>query len=287
MKKLTTYLLFFAFAVPLGVLIGASIVFARGFPRHQPQPVPPPVVTPPSTPSGFQFGMYNNEKDTQAGTYTGFFFGDGDDFTQDLASQKVSGPIFAYWESNMTATQIENGSADSFLKKWASEMKAYGQPIIFAPLDEMNGDWSAYYGNPTAFKAAWIHVYNLFAGDSDVKFAWDPNNGPTNTIASYYPGSQYVDIVGVDGFDFGNTGHGNVSQTFAQVFDSAFATVAQFGKPMWITSTGVYSGDNQQKFVSDMSAGVKQYGIQGVIYFSQSPFVLNSTAFSTFKSLTP
>lgn len=248
---------------------------------HQPAP-PPPVVIPPaptSTPSGIQFGMYNNQKETQYGTYTGFFFGDGDDFTQDLQSQKVTGPIFAYWESNYTATQIENGSADSFLKTWATEMKAYKSPVIFAPLDEMNGNWSPYYGNPTAFKAAWVHIHALFSGVSNVKFAYDPNvcgpGIPCSTLLAYYPGASYVDVVGLDGFDFGG-------QTFSQVFQASMATMEAFGgKAFWITSAGVVSTDNQSAF---LQAAFKS-GAQGIIYFSQSPFILGSAALSILKAL--
>jgi hypothetical protein len=33
-------------------------------------------------------------------------------------------------------------------------MVAYGQPILFAPLDEMDGNWNPRSGDPNAFKAA-------------------------------------------------------------------------------------------------------------------------------------
>jgi hypothetical protein len=257
------------------LFLAASPAFARG---HHHQPVPPPIVTPVTIPSGIQFGMYNNEKKTQYGTYTGFFFGDGDDFTEDLASQNITGPIFAYWESSYTAQQIENGDADSFLKVWASEMKSYGQPVIFAPLDEMNGDWSPYYGNPTAFKAAWIHIHSLFSGDSNVKFAYDPNVCGTgmscSALTAYYPGSAYVDIVGLDGFDFGG-------QNFSQVFSESLPVMQAFGKPLWATSIGAVSLDNQSAFLQAAFAS----GAKGIIYFNQSPFTLGSAALGTLKAL--
>ena len=222
--------------------------------------------------------MYNNQKETQYGTYTGFFFGDGDDFTEDLASQKVTGPVFAYWESSYTATQIENGAADSFLTTWANEMKAYPYPVIFAPLDEMNGNWSPYYGNPSAFKAAWVHIHALFSGVSNVKFAYDPNQCgggmPCSALTAYYPGNSVVDIVGLDGFDFGG-------QTYSQVFSQSIPTMQAFGKPLWLTSIGAVNTDNQSAFLQAAFAS----GAQGIIYFSQSPFTLGSAALSTLKAL--
>jgi hypothetical protein len=78
-------------------------------------------------------------------------------------------------------------------------MQSYGQPIKFVPLDEMNGNWNPYYGNPTAHKAAWIRIRSFFSAPN-VTFFYDPNNDPSNQIASYYPGSQYVDGCALDGF---------------------------------------------------------------------------------------
>src|SRR5580693_1220932 len=260
--------------ISTALFLAASPAFARGHHYHQPAPPPPPVIPIGNQSSTIQFGMYNNQKQTQYGTYTGFFFGDGDDFTQDLASQKVTGPIFAYWESGYTATQIENGAADSFLKTWASEMKAYKQPVIFAPLDEMNGNWSPYYGNPTAFKAAWVHIHGLFSGDSNVKFAYDPNvcgpGIPCSTLTGYYPGSGYVDLAGLDGFDAGG-------QNFSGVFSSSLGPIESLGKPLWLTSIGVVSSDNQSAF---LQAAFKS-GAQGIIYFNQQPFNLGSAALAT------
>jgi len=151
------------------------------------------------------------------GSWKGVFVGDGDSFTQDFRQYDV--PLTVCWESGLTAMQIENGAADSYLKSWAKEMAAYGHPIIFAPLDEMNGNWNAYSGDPNAFKAVWVRVHGFFAGVLNVQFAFGIYNGSVpvtadNGLTSYYPGGNFVDLVGVDGFNFGG-------QTWAQVFSGA------------------------------------------------------------------
>jgi hypothetical protein len=58
----------------------------------------------------------------------------------EIPSHKTSGdvPLTVCWELGLTAMQIENGAADSYLKSRAKEMPAYDHPIIFALLDEMN-----------------------------------------------------------------------------------------------------------------------------------------------------
>lgn len=287
LKKILTYSAYWTTATLFFALVLVpTIVFGQGFNNqriHRKQPSPPVATsTPPVTvPSGFQFGMFNGVGETTIGSISSFFIGDGDSFTQDYQGLKLSGPLFVYWESSLTASQIANGSADSYLKGWATQMKAYGQTIDFAPLDEMNGNWASYYGNTTTYKAAYIHVHNLFAGDTNVKFLYDPNVG--NGITSYYPGSSYVDIVGLDGFDFGG-------QSFAQVFDSSFSAIQSFGKPIWLTSTGVVSSDNQSQYLQDMFAAIKTYNIQGIMYFNYNAgpgqnFVLGSSAISTLKTL--
>jgi beta-mannanase len=226
--------------------------------------------------------MFNNGKETQYGTLTGFFIGDGDSFSEDVASLKISGLLFVYWESNLTAIQIEEGKADSYLINWAAQMKAYGYQVDFAPLDEMNGNWSAYYGSAGLYQAAWIHIHSLFSADTNVKFFYDPNVcGPgiaCSSLTVYYPGSAYVDDVGLDGFDMG----GKSSQTWAQVFDGSIPTMESFGKPLWITAEGAVNTDNQTAF---LAAGFSQPEISGIMYFDApgngGNYTLSTAALST------
>ncbi len=188
------------------VAIVTNVAFARGNPRRHQLPANcQPIVNLASSSARSSSG--HSTAETRPSTERGRAFSWATAIPLPRMFLNLHGQLFVYWEPNLTATQIEAGAADSFLKNWATQMKAYGQPIIFAPLDEMNGNWSAYYGNPTAFKAAWIRIHSLFSGDSNVKFAYDPNvefpGTPVSTFVDYYPGSAYVDIVGLDGFDFG------------------------------------------------------------------------------------
>jgi mannan endo-1,4-beta-mannosidase len=98
-------------------------------------------------------------------------------------------------------------------------MKAYGLPIIFAPLNEMNWIWNLYFGDPSAFRATWGRVHGFFTGDPTIQFAYDANSVPAsgNSLTSYYPGDNFADIVGVDGFNVG-------SQTWGKVFGPALQT---------------------------------------------------------------
>ncbi len=229
--------------------------------------------TPPSTQT-LQFGAFTGTT-TPLGGWQAFFIGDGDSFTAD--TQGFTKPLVVYWESNMTAQQIAGGEADSFLKNWAAQMAQYKQPIIFDVLDEMNGSWNPYYGNPAEYIAAYRHVHSFFSA-ANVKFAYDPNVAfsgvPVGTFTSYYPGNSYVDLVALDGFDFGG-------QTFGQVFSTSLAAMqTDFPtKPLWILSTG--SVDNPPAFISALKTAAATYGLAGVIWFDFQQFQIPNSTLQT------
>jgi beta-mannanase len=98
-----------------------------------------------------------------------------------------------------------------------------------------------------------------------VKYAWVVNNASIPNVSSnqpmtYCPGDAYVDIVGVDGFDWGG-------QSFMQAIEPAFDQVKGIKKPLWITSFGT-SSKNQVAWITDAVAQAKKDGISGLIYFS-------------------
>jgi hypothetical protein len=234
--------------------------------RPQAQTPAPNIYTDPAI--SIQWGAFTGNAEP-LGQWQAFFVGDGDSFSQD--AQGFTEPLVVYWESNLTASQIASGQADPFLKQWAIQMQSYPREVIFDVLDEMNGSWSAYSGDPAEYIAAYRHVRSFFPASSNIKFAYDPNVAfpgvPTSSFLSYYPGSAYVDVVGLDGFNFGG-------QTFPQVFGQSLSAMQNFGKPLWIFSTG--SVAPQAQFVSDLVSEAPGYGVQGFIWFDWQQFSLST-----------
>ena len=78
----------------------------------------------------------------------------------------------------------------------------------------MNGDWypwavGAPGGSAEDYVAAYRRVRGMFddAGAKHVEWVWCPNvivNGDAEAISRCYPGDDFVDIVGVDGYNFGD-----------------------------------------------------------------------------------
>jgi len=79
-------------------------------------------------------------------------------------------------------------------------------PIVFRPFHEMNGNWfwwgSKLKGGRETYKQAYRILVDYIRERSDYfLFCWSPDKKLT---LDYYPGSEYVDIIGFDGYGQGN-----------------------------------------------------------------------------------
>jgi hypothetical protein len=113
-----------------------------------------------------------------------------------------------------TLASITNGAHDAYLRSFAQSLAAIKGPVWLRFAPEMNGDWLPWSegvnGNaPGSFVKAWKHVHDVVtaAGATNVVWMWCPNvpyNGAT-PLPGLYPGDAYVDLVGLDGYNFGTT----------------------------------------------------------------------------------
>lgn len=144
---------------------------------------------------------------------------------------------------------IASGKFDSYITTNAQAIKAYGKPVFLRFAHEMNGDWYPWGGtvngnNVADYIAAYRHVHDLFAsnGVNNVTWIWCPVtwsvphlNG--NGLIDYYPGSTYVDWIGLDGYNFGNTKTGQSWQSFSEIFSPGYRDVLSLNKPIMIAET--------------------------------------------------
>ena len=146
-------------------------------------------------------------------------------------------------------TSIASGALDRYVEGWARAAAAWGKPLLLRFAQEMNGDWYPWdvgvNGNSALdYVGAYRHVHDVFdaAGARNVLWIWSPNvtSSKTPTLASMYPGSSYVDFVGIDGYNSGVGIPYGWWASPAQVFGKTLADVATFaaGKPVLITETG-------------------------------------------------
>jgi hypothetical protein len=186
--------------------------------------------------------------------------------------------LLMFLEPQYSLAQINSGAYDSILQQYAAAASAYGYPIILAPFDEFNLNetvWGYSVGGntPAQFIKAWQHVHSFFVNDPNVKFALVYNNVPepadsANTYSAYYPGSAYVDYVGVDGFNFNATTASALS--FNQVFDPIMPYLESLDKPILFASVGsVDYAQKPQWITNGLGTYVKQYpNVAGWVYFN-------------------
>lgn len=108
--------------------------------------------------------------------------------------------------------KIASGAWDTYIDAWARSAAKFGKPFFVSFGNEMNGDWfpwsGCFYGRekggPETFKKAWRHVVSRAraAGASNILWVFHVNAFPAendvwNTMASYYPGGDFVDWLGV------------------------------------------------------------------------------------------
>jgi beta-mannanase len=166
-------------------------------------------------------------------------------------------------------TKIAAGGYDSYLRSYAGSVRRFGRPVVIGFGHEMNAPWYSWgYGQvaTSAFVAAWRHIVTLFRdqGASNVTWLWtlqadEPGTGP---IASWWPGSQYVTWVGIDGYYY------RPSDTFASVFGKTITQVRILtGKPVLLSETAAGPESNQAAKIGDLFDGMRQYGTLGLVWF--------------------
>jgi hypothetical protein len=180
-------------------------------------------------------------------------------------------PLFSWEPYNTSLASIVAGRSDSYVRQWAHAAAAYPHPIAITFGPEMNGSWEPWgptHVTPVQFVAAWKHIHDLFkaVGAGNVTWVWTVNiiTGLRVQIASYWPGSAYVDWVGMDGYWWGQ----RPARTFATTFDPTLVAVRAFtAKPVLITETAALPGWKMLA-VRDLFAGMKNTpGVLGFLWF--------------------
>lgn len=175
-------------------------------------------------------------------------------------------------QSNMVYS-ILNGMYDEFLRDYAKTVADFGHPVLFRLGNEMNGDWCSYSSyntsrDPMVFKEFYKYVYSFFeeAGAKNVIWVWNPNGKSFpdftwNHELMYYPGDEYVDIVGLTAYNTGTYYSDETWQTFAQLYDNLYyGYIERYEKPLMITEFASASmGGDKNQWVIDMFNHIKYY----------------------------
>ncbi|MDR3242783.1 MAG: glycoside hydrolase family 26 protein [Clostridiales Family XIII bacterium] len=175
-------------------------------------------------------------------------------------------------ESNVVY-DILNGRYDNFLVNYARTIADFEHPVLFRLGNEMNGDWCSYSGyhtsrDPMIFKAFYRYVHGFFrdAGARNVIWVWNPNGQSFpdfewNSERMYYPGDEYVDVVGMTAYNTGTFYPDEYWQTFTELYDDLYNSYAEeYGQPLMISEFASASmGGDKNQWVDDMFVNIRKY----------------------------
>ncbi|HML89064.1 MAG TPA: glycosyl hydrolase [Methylomusa anaerophila] len=180
--------------------------------------------------------------------------------------------FYQFQDTSGVIYDILDGKYDEYFTEYAVRLKTFGHPVLFRLNNEMNGDWCLYspfhYSkDPELYKALWRYVQNVFAanGVDNVLWVWNPHDLSLpdfkwNHYLMYYPGDEYVDIIGLTGYNTGTYFPGEKWREFAAIYSELYNDYDRhFGKPFMITEFGSNSvGGDKVAWLSSMFSEIGQ-----------------------------
>jgi mannan endo-1,4-beta-mannosidase len=186
----------------------------------------------------------------------------------------------------------KKGEIYEYAKKWATESKAYGKSFLLRPFHEMNlqynYSWTAWMNGGKEgiekFKKAWQNLYTLFkeVGATNATFVWCPNTTgypieDWNKIKDYFPGAEYVDWIGVDGYRKSNiepamekTDHPKFDAVFGGSIKDLNDLSKKYNKPLMICETSSIPDGGKAEYIKQLFDAAKEYKMSAVVWFNEN-----------------
>lgn len=170
---------------------------------------------------------------------------------------------------------IASGTYDFYLEIWATQAKAFGSPIFLRLAHEMNDPyrypWGPQNNSPKDFIAAWQHIHKVFSkiGAKNIIWIWAPHPAYGH-FNDYYPGSAYVDYVGIGTLNYGPVVNWSKWWTFDQIFGNHYKEFSTFKKPIMLTEfASLTYGGSRSKWYGDAlkSIPIKYPLIKSLLFF--------------------
>lgn len=214
--------------------------------------------------------------------------------------------------------RILNGEYDSYLTAFAESAKSWGKPFIIRFAHEMNleryhwGTDKTSYGprSPKIYKLIFRYLVSLFrkTGTNNVLWAFCPNaesvpntsHDPTaswNHAYNYYPGDSYVDILGMDGYNWGTTktrekdGWDRQWKSFRNIFYSIYKELKELSptKPLFVFETALAAkGEQKSLWIQEALETLREWNVQGMVWFQakkEKDWRINSQGNTSYLSL--
>ena len=190
---------------------------------------------------------------------------------------------------------ILDGGSDPLIARAARRLKAFDRPVLLRWGWEMNGFWYDWggrrNGNDTeGYVKCFRRLRKVFdaEGADNVSWVWSPNwesqpRESWNRQDAYYPGDEYVDWVGVSGYNLGK-------ERVARLFDPIYTKYAD-RKPIMISEVSAkdHGGATKADWITELQRYVEQRpAIGAVVWFDTDthPHYPERWRFDTSKATT-
>jgi mannan endo-1,4-beta-mannosidase len=276
-------------AIVMAIIVVAAIaVGVVVYKRSSNSPGPLPVSLPPASGSylgvfakgapGSYSGITNFASATGSSPdvvmyYSGWYMPFPTNFANTAANNGAA-PLVQMDPTGISLAAIAAGKYDGYLSAYAEAVREYRDPVILSFAHEMNGNWYSWgytKTSPKVFIAAWRHIVTLFRalGAKNVTWLWTVNiinntqSGKIPSPVQWWPGNQYVNWVGIDGYYLKPTWQ------FAPLFGPTIGVIqTNFpGHPILIAETGAVPAAGQSAKISDLFLGIHTYGLLGFVWY--------------------
>ncbi len=187
-------------------------------------------------------------------------------------------------EQRINLKNIIAGEWDSHIREFAKDVKSFDHPIFIRCAHEFNIEgypWGLVKNNrdPQEYIQAYRHIVDIFrtVGARNVIWVWSPMNysypdASWNDFIKAYPGNDYVDWIGIDGYNWGSTQSWSRWQSFEDLFrESVLRVSGAFpDKPIMIAEFGSASaGGDKAEFFRRMPGYLKSSlkSVRAITYF--------------------
>lgn len=158
-------------------------------------------------------------------------------------------------------------------------------PVVFRPWHEMNGGWfwwGAGNTTPEEYKQLWRESFELLRQNNvhSLLYAYSPNTfTDEQEFDLYYPGDDYVDILGVDIYNHG--GNEAYTESLRSNLEILRRRGAISNKPYALTESGNNNfGEDENWWTETLYPGIKDSGIAWALFWRNAR---PSHYFSTYK----
>lgn len=182
-------------------------------------------------------------------------------------------------EHTISVQDIIEGKYNDYINSISQEIKKWGKPIIIRFAHEMNLDryhWGfdkEFFNDnaPENYIKMYSHVVQHFKQQNvtNVLWAFSPNvdsipNQNWNRAENYFPPNSYVDILGMDGYNWGGTSWRPFESIFYPLYNQ-LKTIAP-NKPIFVFETGTVNPEKTSWIESAIQTAQK-WNLNGMIWF--------------------